>query len=112
MAATSVSIHRHSECPVVLHAPKQARHHCGHKPQLVSATRDLSTIRLVLLSEAFVLLVGCLPQAFGEEQARPQDEKYSWQSLFDGKMLKIWKVTKFGGEGQVDAKDGTIDSTK
>ncbi len=30
------------------------------------------------------------------------------QSLFDGKSLGNWKITAFGGEGDVDIEDGTI----
>lgn len=37
-----------------------------------------------------------------------QDEKQNWTSLFDGKSLKGWKTTKFGGEGDVFVKDGRI----
>ncbi|MEE9602387.1 MAG: DUF1080 domain-containing protein [Thermoguttaceae bacterium] len=33
---------------------------------------------------------------------------YQWQDLFDGKTLDGWKVTNFGGEGEVYVKDGTI----
>ncbi len=29
-------------------------------------------------------------------------------SLFDGKSLGLWKVTEFGGQGNVDVKDGAI----
>ncbi|MEC9092210.1 MAG: DUF1080 domain-containing protein [Planctomycetota bacterium] len=31
-----------------------------------------------------------------------------WKELFDGKTLKNWKVTKFGGEGEVEVKNGEI----
>lgn len=31
-----------------------------------------------------------------------------WTSLFDGKSLGEWKSTEFGGEGEVDIKDGRI----
>lgn len=31
-----------------------------------------------------------------------------WQSLFDGKSLKGWKVTKFGGEGEVKVEKGSL----
>lgn len=31
-----------------------------------------------------------------------------WTKLFDGKTLKGWKVTKYGGEGEVTAKDGLL----
>jgi len=36
----------------------------------------------------------------------PQPGK--WVSLFDGKSLKGWKKTKFGGEGEVTVKDGRL----
>ncbi|HUG69005.1 MAG TPA: DUF1080 domain-containing protein [Pirellulaceae bacterium] len=32
----------------------------------------------------------------------------NWKSLFDGKTLKGWKITNFGGEGGVEVKDGQI----
>jgi hypothetical protein len=32
----------------------------------------------------------------------------AWKDLFDGKTLKGWKVTDFGGQGKVEVKDGTI----
>lgn len=31
-----------------------------------------------------------------------------WVQLFDGKILGGWEVTKFGGEGKVQIKDGEI----
>lgn len=31
-----------------------------------------------------------------------------WKPLFDGKTLKNWKSTDFGGEGEVEVKDGRI----
>jgi hypothetical protein len=31
-----------------------------------------------------------------------------WQPLFDGKSLAGWKVTDFGGEGEVNVQDGAI----
>lgn len=31
-----------------------------------------------------------------------------WKPLFDGKSLHGWEVTKFGGEGDVEVKDGVI----
>jgi hypothetical protein len=31
-----------------------------------------------------------------------------WKKLFDGKSLANWKAVKFGGEGKVHVKDGTI----
>ena len=32
----------------------------------------------------------------------------AWQTLFDGKTLDGWKITEFGGEGEVYVKDGEI----
>jgi hypothetical protein len=32
----------------------------------------------------------------------------AWQPLFDGKSLTGWKVTDFGGEGEVNVQDGVI----
>ncbi len=31
-----------------------------------------------------------------------------WQTLFDGKTLKNWKSTQFGGEGEVAVQDGAL----
>lgn len=36
-------------------------------------------------------------------------DKDGWISLFDGKTLAGWKKTKFGGEGDVEVKDGAIE---
>ena len=35
-------------------------------------------------------------------------DKVEWISLFDGKTLKGWEATKFGGEGDVTVKDGQL----
>ena len=35
-------------------------------------------------------------------------EQPKWISLFDGKTLKGWKITDFGGQGDVYVKDGQI----
>lgn len=52
------------------------------------------------------------------ETAKPTDskpeagenskDKQNWISLFDGKTLEDWKKTNFGGEGEVEVKDGRI----
>jgi hypothetical protein len=36
-------------------------------------------------------------------------ESSGWRDLFDGKTLTGWKVTNFGGEGDVRVVDGTIE---
>ena len=38
----------------------------------------------------------------------PSAKQPEWQALFDGKSLKNWKSTEFGGEGEVEVKDGQI----
>ena len=43
----------------------------------------------------------------GENPAEKPDP-YQWQSLFDGKTLKGWKIPEFGGEGKVHVEDGAI----
>lgn len=48
------------------------------------------------------LLVAALPQAAAA------DKEETSTSLFDGKSLGKWKGTEFGGEGEVDVKDGRI----
>lgn len=41
----------------------------------------------------------------GKKEDKPKEK---WISLFDGKSLKGWEITKFGGEGDVKVKDGAI----
>ncbi len=64
---------------------------------------------------AVTLIALFLPMAMAITMSSPSDaaEKKSpakpkWTSLFDGKSLKGWKVTKFGGEGEVHVKDGRM----
>lgn len=49
----------------------------------------------------FLLLLSCACTAFAAEEV-------NWKPLFDGKTLDGWKLTNFGGEGDVEVKDGTI----
>ena len=44
------------------------------------------------------------PEAEGPAKA----DASAWRALFDGKTLKGWKVTNFGGEGEVSVQDGCI----
>ena len=37
-----------------------------------------------------------------------KSQKKKWISLFDGKSLKGWEITKFGGEGDVEVKEGHL----
>lgn len=47
-----------------------------------------------------------------DDDAKTEDDTEtndgSWEDLFDGKTLKNWKVAKFGGEGEIEVKDGSI----
>jgi hypothetical protein len=40
--------------------------------------------------------------------ASARAEEGEWKSIFDGKSLAGWKVTEFGGRGEVAVKDGQI----
>ena len=40
--------------------------------------------------------------------ATPATKESAWKSLFDGRSLESWKVTNFGGEGEVSVQDGAM----
>lgn len=59
------------------------------------------------------LLLGMAASLMGEEKRAEKapplvKDKDGWISLFDGKTLKGWKVTEFGGQGEVKVKEGAI----
>ena len=65
-------------------------------------------------SIAYVCMFSCvlmnlaavaLPMLAQEKAAQKEPE---WKSLFDGKTLKNWKSSNFGGEGNVAVEDGMI----
>jgi hypothetical protein len=56
----------------------------------------------ISLAAAIAVLICCSGRAEEPKQAG------GWQSLFDGKTLAGWKVTDFGGEGEVTVEDGQI----
>ncbi len=64
----------------------------------------------------FLFMVSSAAIPIGEchsEDAKPaaktqQTAEAEWQSLFDGDTLLGWKVTEFGGEGEVSVRDGVI----
>ena len=41
-------------------------------------------------------------------QAASLEEADGWKELFDGETLKGWKVPEFGGDGDVEVRDGVI----
>ena len=46
--------------------------------------------------------------AIGQDATAPKEKTPEWRSLFDGKSMKNWKNTEFGGEGEVAVTDGMI----
>lgn len=50
----------------------------------------------------------CLAMLIIVQGAVSADDEPSWKPLIDGKTLSGWKITNFGGEGEVTAKDGQI----
>jgi Domain of Unknown Function (DUF1080) len=48
-------------------------------------------------------------EAPARSDAKPAErDEDKWTPLFDGKTLKGWKISKFGGEGPVTVEDGRI----
>ena len=45
----------------------------------------------------------CCTRPVAEEPVKEQ-----WESLFDGKTLDRWRITEFGGQGEVTVEDGAI----
>jgi len=43
-----------------------------------------------------------------QRRADPVQLPSGWHSLFDGKTLNGWRVTEFGGRGEVEVKDGQL----
>ena len=43
-----------------------------------------------------------------DKAAKKKGEKRNVTSLFDGKTLKGWKLSNFGGDGEVEVKDGNL----
>jgi len=44
----------------------------------------------------------------GKTSPAEQAGEHEWQSLFNGQDLSGWKVTNFGGEGEVTARNGVL----
>lgn len=55
-------------------------------------------------------LAALVPPAAADdaEQTGQQKQGVKWRDLFDGRTLADWKITNFGGEGDVAAKEGEI----
>ncbi len=48
------------------------------------------------------------PAAAAQLNKKKASAKPGWKPLFDGKTLKDWKITNFGGEGEVVVEKGVI----
>ena len=48
------------------------------------------------------------PAKAGAARSPVKEIGREWTSLFDGRTLNGWKVTQFGGEGTVEAKNGEL----
>ncbi len=55
-----------------------------------------------------VLILVCVGAAPCLGRIGTAQKEQSWQALFDGKTLRGWKSTNFGGEGSVSVKSGQI----
>lgn len=51
---------------------------------------------------------GSCTRCYAARPKTPAREVSVWKPLFDGKSLKDWKSTNFGGEGEVWVKDGQL----
>lgn len=69
---------------------------------------------LLLGASAASLWCGCQPTCESppppstDKPAASQPDAEGWRVLFDGKTLANWKVTDFGGQGEVTVKNGQI----
>ena len=66
--------------------------------------------RTIVLAAVILVTVTAIAaqDASAQEAKKPAAKKQPGVALFDGKTLKNWKPTKFGGEGEVTVKDGAI----
>lgn len=80
-----------------------------------ASVRFHHAVAALLVVGSLGALTSVLPSVRGEEGAKPEatksdskPDKEGWISLFDGKTLKGWKSTKFGGEGDVLIEEGQL----
>ena len=63
--------------------------------------RNFFMIQVIIIA----LFTSCIVLLFS---SKPQPPVRKWIDLFDGKTLTGWKKTNFGGEGDVEVKEGVI----
>ena len=59
---------------------------------------------MLVIASLFV----AVPATFADKKPVAAPKPAKWISLFDGKTLKGWQKTKFGGEGKVEVKNGRL----
>jgi hypothetical protein len=84
------------------------------------ASRELRTPASIVLLAALLLPALTYSVTAADEKAvkdadksapaerKDADDKEGWQPLFNGKDLEGWKVTDFGGQGEVYVEDGEV----
>ena len=55
-----------------------------------------------------IILAVLAAPALAQEKAKEARDKYEWRPLFDGKSLKGWKESGYGGGAEPEAKDGEL----
>lgn len=62
--------------------------------------------RMAFLTMCLMLTAICFLSVQAAD--KPAAKEPAWKSLFDGKTLKNWKSSQFGGEGPVEVDEGSI----
>lgn len=64
----------------------------------------------IFFSWSALMLATMAPLAIADadEQTGQKEKAVTWRDLFDGRTLTDWKITNFGGEGDVTTKDGEV----
>ncbi|WP_157605849.1 3-keto-disaccharide hydrolase [Schlesneria paludicola] len=75
-------------------------------PRLNNFVNAVTFKRRSILMLAFA--IAATSAVFSSVQTVSAAKDPTWKSLFDGKTLKNWTSTNFGGEGDVAVKDGVI----
>lgn len=87
-------------------------------PAMCAGQVEARSTRLLEFSQEIMLLCSsgtranlgrvsdCEPRALLQDDQESDEPK--WRELFDGETLDGWESAEFGGEGQVEVKDGAI----
>ena len=60
------------------------------------------------LPSVLVLVAALIAPAFAEEKPKASKDKHDWQPLFDGKSLKGWKESGYGGGAEPEVENGEL----